>query len=62
MRDDVGGEIGGIGRGEVSFAQKREVDDVVEEVSGGAGGEEGEGKEDVTEVGEDVESDGGVVL
>ena len=62
MRDDVGGEIGGIGRGEVSFAQKGEVDDVVEEVSDGAGGEEGEGKEIVTREREDVESDGGVAL
>ena len=47
MRDDVGGEIGGIGRGEVSFAQKGEVDDVVEEVSDGAGGEEGERAQNV---------------
>ena len=62
MRDDVGGGIGRIGGDEVAFTKEREVDDVVEKVCGGAGGEEGERKEDVTKVGEDVESDGGVVL
>ena len=62
VRDDVGGGIGRIGGDEVAFTKEREVDDVVEEVCGGTGGEEGERKKDITLVGEDVEGDGGVVL
>ncbi len=60
VREDVGGEVGGIGRGKVPFAKRGKAGEVTEQVRDRAGGGEGESKEIVTRGRENVEGDGGV--
>ena len=60
VREDVGGNVRGVGRGKVHFAKRGKAGEVFEKVRDRAGGGEGESKEIVTRGRENVEGDDGV--
>ena len=60
VREDVGGNVKGVGRGKVPFAKGGKAGEVFKEVRDRAGGGEGESEEIVARGRENVEGDDGV--